>query len=170
MLLPQIKMCLYINFYDLIGQQNANYHRHTDYYRKHYQENRKRLLEMGIIYRSSRRVKKLREGYKERYRPIERERSRRRREDPVYRKFSHARAKSRSALLAIAPKICCHCSSKKRIHCHHLGDNPLNWKIQNLCWLCTVCHRAVHSTFRLAMRRQILRSIQKFLRQHPTSS
>ena len=64
------------------------------------------------------------------------------------RKINRSREISREELVASGrPKICARCGTKGpvRIECHHKDWNPLNRELANLEWLCSTCHRFIHS-------------------------
>lgn len=70
--------------------------------------------------------------------------------DKKYR-FNHrvennARTRAKYALKKLnVPKICNKCKTKQgRIDVHHKDGNPLNNSVNNLIYLCSLCHGIVH--------------------------
>ena len=68
-------------------------------------------------------------------------------EDEQFRKVMIARVTSSRRLKASSrPYVCEACGSTKKLQCHHVDWNPLNWQdMSNLQWLCVRCHNLVHS-------------------------
>lgn len=42
-------------------------------------------------------------------------------------------------------KQCMLCGSSKKVHCHHIDENPKNNDVSNLMFLCKKCHSGVHN-------------------------
>jgi len=149
--------------------QSSQYYKHKDYYQNRYEQQKLRLLEMGRAYREREDVKVKRKGYQESYRDSDRERARERRRDPLERAANSARHKASKILLAVSPKICCHCDSSEKVQCHHVDEDPTNNAITNLAWLCRPHHDLYHAMVRPEVRAEIARSIRRFQLLLPTS-
>ncbi len=85
-------------------------------------------------------------------------------QDPTEKAENVGRHRASKRLGKIMPRKCCHCEVERRIHCHHIDEDPLNDKLLNLCWLCPLHHRQIHSMERRGARlkREIQASVEKF--------
>ncbi len=76
--------------------------------------------------------------------------------DETYRKRLNSRTRSNQILRASAvPYECRGCGSTKRLHCHHINENPMDRKLINLMWLCHWCHMRLHLEERERERRTL---------------
>jgi hypothetical protein len=70
-------------------------------------------------------------------------------EDPEYRGRQLSRMKAHRLLINSGIKReCSGCGSVKRLHCHHINENPFDNALTNLMWLCHWCHMRVHAESR----------------------
>lgn len=126
-----------------------------DWNKRHIEELRPRLREYQRTHRKKVRLAKRRynrsvKGQAAHQRGIQPDRNAKfieqYRNDPYVRAVYNARSKSRKLLIKVRPKVCESCGSTQRVHCHHHDGNPLNMAIENLEWLCNLCHSDQHST------------------------
>lgn len=143
-------------------QENAAYHRNTDYYRARYQQNKEKILQQCAAYREREYVKELRAGYARGYKDKDAARLKIRMEDPQERQAQYSRHRASAKLVRSSPRVCCHCRSLNDVECHHVNENPLDNDISNLAWLCSKCHGAVHSLVHHGLKCQIEHSIRDF--------
>ena len=63
----------------------------------------------------------------------------------IHRLENNARTRDKYAIKKAGIfKICVDCGTDKKIHVHHIDFDPLNNNLNNLVYLCTVCHGLKH--------------------------
>ena len=126
----------------------------ADYRKRHreeinaYSRNRPKKLRQAALKKyvnSDKGKETIKRNYLKRLPKLKQESAQKYKDDEHYKALILTRQKSNRVLRkSDRPYSCARCSAQKRLHCHHVDENPFNRDLSNLMWLCHWCHMRIH--------------------------